>query len=201
MRVAIASGVELFDFAEAKVDRSPFPHFSIRDFLSVEVADQLLVWFESDAPWTTFDVTGFGSYKELNLRVAPLPAPLNILRDDESMARIAAAMEEIFATKVRSYIDIMAHKLVGQDAVGVHTDNDGMLSHRLILHVHRGWTPEHGGELALHTKAGKTFPFARTFPPQHRSALAFEISELSFHSIRSVEVGERYTLVYGFFRT
>jgi 2OG-Fe(II) oxygenase superfamily len=198
--VAVASRTELFDFATAKVDGSPFPHFSVRDFLSVKVADQLLDWFESEAPWTEFDVTGFGSYKELNLRVAPLPASLDVLRDDESMARIVAAMEAIFGRKIRPYVDIMAHQLLPEDAVGVHTDNDGMLSHRLILHVHRGWTPDHGGELALHAKAGKTFPIARTFPPQHRSALAFEISELSFHSIRRVGIGQRYTLVYGFFR-
>jgi hypothetical protein len=201
MKAAIGSSAEVFNFAGARVDANPFPHFSVADFLLAEIADGLLDWFESEAPWSPFDIIGFGSYKELNLRSVPLPAPLHVLRDDESMARIVAAMEGIFVRKVQPYVDIMAHKLMQGDAVGVHTDNDGMLSHRLILHVHRGWAPEHRGGLTLHQKAGTAFRPARTFPPRHRAALAFEISELSFHSIRPVGVGERYTLVYGFFRT
>jgi hypothetical protein len=116
MNAAIGSCAEIFNFAGARVDATPFPHFSIMDFLSTEVADGLLDWFESEAPWSPFDVLGFGSYKELNLRSVPLPASLNVLRDDESMARIVAAMEGIFVRKVQPYVDIMAHKLMQGDA-------------------------------------------------------------------------------------
>jgi Rps23 Pro-64 3,4-dihydroxylase Tpa1-like proline 4-hydroxylase len=200
MNTAIQSGAGVFNFARARVELSPFPHFYGPEFFDASVADRLLDWFRSEAPWSSYDVADFGSYNELNLRTVQLPPALEGLRDDESMARIAAGMEQVFAAKVSSYIDIMAHKLSPQDAVGVHSDNDGMLSHRLILHVHHGWTAQHGGELVLHENGGEVFPPARAFAPQHRAALAFEISPRSFHSIRRVEMGERYTLVYGFFR-
>jgi 2-oxoglutarate-Fe(II)-dependent oxygenase superfamily protein len=200
MKPAQRSSADIFSFAPARIDPEPFPHFAIADFVSESVAGRLLDWFESEAPWSSCNIAGFGSYNELNLRTADLPAALNVLRDDESMARITAAMEGTFGAKVNAYIDIIAHKLMANDTIGVHTDNDGMLSYRLILHVHRGWTPQHGGELVLHESAAGTFPPVRTFPPQHRAGLAFEISQLSFHSIQRVNMGERYTLVYGFFR-
>lgn len=192
--------IEIFNFPPVQLQPAPFPHLTIDGFLDERVAASLLRWLESEASWTSYEVLDFARYYDVNPRTAGLYPLLNILSDDVLLAQMAARVQQIFRVTLRPYVDMIAHKLIPGQSVGIHTDYDAMQTHRLIIHLNRGWTAQNGGVLLLHDEDDPAVPPSRRVPPIHRRAVAFEISPRSLHSISRVERGERYSLVYTFFR-
>jgi Rps23 Pro-64 3,4-dihydroxylase Tpa1-like proline 4-hydroxylase len=92
------------------------------------------------------------------------------------------------------------HKLAPGQRIRIHNDYiAGQESHRVLVQLNRGWTDDNGGVL-LFFGSEDAGDIRKAFRPLHDSCVAFEISQQSHHAVTPVARGERYTLVYSFYR-
>src|SRR5262249_13999603 len=96
---------------------------------------------------------------------------------------------------------IAAHKLIPQQGIGVHTDRpqDGSETHRLVIHLNRGFVDSYGGHLIFFDDQ-KGQRVRKIIRPLHNSAVAFESSARSYHAVSNVLHGIRYSLVFSLWR-
>ena len=69
----------------------------------------------------------------------------------------------------------------------------------MLVQLNRDWTDDNGGAL-LFFGSEDAGDVRKGFRPLHDSCVAFEISPKSHHAVTPVVQGERYTLVYSFYR-
>lgn len=199
--VAIA-GEMLFDFPSARVERDPFPHFSVADFCDPAFAARLLQWFEREAEWKSRRMANFYVYSDINLRTSDLPKEMEFLVEDEFLSHLRREVGRSFGAKLEGYVDVTAHRLAAGDRIRAHSDWVTLrFTHRMLVQVNRGWKPGNGGVLGLLDRDPKTEgrPRVKSIEPHHRSGFAFEVSEKSFHRVSRVTEGERYTLIFSFY--
>lgn len=185
----------MLDFHNATVRKVPFPHFVRPRVVQAQAASDLLRWLECYAPWE-FVRTHFYQQHECNLLAQSLPAQVAIFTSAETCASVTEAVGSLLGGRVR-VLDVTAHKLSAGHAMGVHNDllPRKTESHRLLLQLNRGWSEENGGLLLAHDSESPE-SVRYLYKPAHGSAVAFEISERSFHSVSKIYRGERYTVVY-----
>ena len=177
--------------------RHPFAHFLSVDILREEIADSLLAWLETDAPWR-LAVEDFYEQYEFSLRAAGLPSHLKPLVSYSVLSGLRDMMATAFSTHFIDDVDITAHKLVKEHSIRIHNDVlDGDATHRLVVHLNRDWSEECGGLLVLF---GSEDPadICKIVKPLHNTAFGFEISQDSNHAVSRVKQGQRYSLVYSF---
>lgn len=201
MRGASASS-GLFGLCKAEVDEVPFRHFVLPEFMSLSAAESLLHWFETEAEWKSHVEDGFYECFNLDLKAVELPKTLAFLTDQAMTSELRQWMGEAFSVPLGSEIDVAAHKLVPPQRMGVHTDFGPIgQTHRLLVQLNRGWTPQNGGLLMMfdEPEPGEPSDRHRYYLPSNRSGIGFEISSRSFHAITPVAEGERYTLCFSFY--
>ena len=185
-------------FESAVKSTSPFPHFRVSEILPNSAADQVLRWFEDDAPWK-LTIADFYEQYEFSLLNASLAPGVDRLVEDGFVANIAENLERSVSIDGKLELaDITAHKLVAGQTIRIHNDFIGPEeTHRLLIQINSGWTARQGGLLMLF---GSDQPesLQSVLLPSHGSGFAFEISPVSFHAVSSINSGERYTLVYTF---
>jgi len=104
--------------------------------------------------------------------------------------------------EAEGYVKVTAHRLLAGSSLRPHCDLAPLrFTHRLLVHLNRGWTRENGGLLCLFygDPAVKKHTKQKLLLPAHRSAFGFEISRCSFHAVTRVVASERYTLSYTFY--
>jgi Rps23 Pro-64 3,4-dihydroxylase Tpa1-like proline 4-hydroxylase len=95
-------------------------------------------------------------------------------------------------------IDITAHRLVAGQTIRLHNDYIGHAeTHRLLVHLNRGWDAAKGGLLMLFG-SHRPEDVRAAIIPRHGTAFAFAISPKSFHAVSTILSGDRFTLVYTF---
>jgi Rps23 Pro-64 3,4-dihydroxylase Tpa1-like proline 4-hydroxylase len=95
-------------------------------------------------------------------------------------------------------VDVVAHKLVNSQHIGVHNDYiNGDETHRLVLHFNPDWKEEHGGYLLLFNSSSAD-DMSKVVSPLNNSAFGFEISKRSHHAVSKIYNFIRYTIVYTF---
>ena len=177
----------------------PFPYFFGTQAFGHDFSEHLLDWFESDAPWHLVEAEFYEQY-EFSLLHEKLPQAVNSLVSDESLSWLRGCVEEAFRTKLAERVDVTAHKLVLGQTIRVHNDYiPGEETHRILIQFNRGWKDENGGLLIFFNSADPA-DINRAFRPEHNSCVGFEISPNSNHAVSTVYSGERFTLVYSFFR-
>lgn len=175
----------------------PFPHAVAHQLLRPSLSEQVLDWFEQEAPWQ-LRVENFYEQYELNLHQVALPARLTDLIASEAIDRLAEHMLAPLTPDGVVLVEANAHKLLPGQTIKIHNDYiEGAETHRVLIQLNRGWSDEKGGMLMLFSGPNAE-NVARLIRPLHRSAAAFEISPTSFHAVSTILVGERYTLVYSF---
>lgn len=186
------------DFTGTESSDRPFPHANIPALLSAGEANDILVWFTSDAPWR-LRVESFYEQYEFSLLDAALPARVADLTSAGFVdAMRAFLVRSVGAPQVLDLVDISAHKLVPGQTIKVHNDFIGREeTHRVLIQLNDGWSVDNGGLLMLF-ETERPESVAAAFLPGHRSAFAFEISPRSYHAVSTIRAGERYTLVYTF---
>ncbi len=177
---------------------TPYPHSYVTPVLDEEQCAHLLTWLRQSAPWQYHQST-FYRQLECDLRRAPLPAELKPLFDEESITALRHAMEQAFGVRLDQHVSIIAHKLLPGYGIGIHNDapDPGMETHRFVLQLNPRDAPLVGGEMVLYHSNAETDVFT-AFSPAYNSGFAFEMSDHSFHAVRPIEVGERYSVVYSF---
>lgn len=178
---------------------APFPHAVTASLLEPAVAEQVLQWLETDAPWK-LRIADFYEQHEFELSDRTLPVRLRgLVSPDAVKAYIETMVAPIADGSVR-LVEATAHKLCGGQAIRIHNDYiGGEETHRLLVQLNRGWADENGGFLMLFSSPNAD-DLARIIRPLHGSAVAFEISPKSYHAVSATTGGERYTLVFAFKR-
>jgi Rps23 Pro-64 3,4-dihydroxylase Tpa1-like proline 4-hydroxylase len=186
-----------------KLHIRPFRHFAVPDFLEPDIADQFLSWLDERAPWSQNTIPGFYEASDVNLKHTSLPSSLEWAASPSCLLELRDLVAKVFERPLDAEVDVRVHRLTPGQQVRVHTDHGELArSHRLLIQLNRGWSPDNGGLLmfldgdALDDVNGAHALLC----PLHRSAMAFEISERSFHAVSPVKTGVRYTLTYTFYK-
>ena len=186
-------------FAARSVSTTPFPHFVVQNALGAEGSSAFLRWLETDAPWRLKIATFYQQY-EFSLCDTAQPSAIQPLFSPSSVEALKLCVADSFRTTLASRHDITVHQLVPGQRIRIHNDYiAGQESHRVLVQFNRDWTDDNGGVLLFF---GSEDPrdIRKGFRPQHDSCVAFEISPKSHHAVTPVVQGERYTLVYSFYR-
>ena len=185
------------NFAEVEDHAEPFPHFRVSNVLSRPVAETMLDWLDTSAPWKLRIAEFYEQHEFSMLDCAPPPELAGL-----ASGQVVDAVASEFALRLQApkleLVNIDLHRLVAGQTIRIHNDFLGAAeSHRLVVQLNRGWSAEQGGLLML---------FANDAPegvtdvmlPVHGSAFGFEISERSHHAVSTIHAGQRDTLVYTF---
>lgn len=181
------------------IDRSdrPFSYLLAEDFLSPKIEAGLLDWFEDDAPWQLVSEDFYDQY-EFSLFDADLPSAIAPLIDPRELASLRRCIGEEFNVTLSPRIELVAHKLVEGQRIGIHNDYlPGRETHRLTVQLNRGLADEHGGYLMLFNSGAAT-DVHRVLRPISGTALGFAIGPESHHAVSRMYGGVRFTLVYSF---
>lgn len=187
----VLSSVETF--------QRPFPYFVSSQAFNEATSHRILTWLELQAPWKLVQASFYDQY-EFSAEDAELPSHLAFLRQGSFMDHIRAKTESLFQTRLSSRVDLTAHRLVPGQRIRIHNDFiPGQESHRLLIQLNRCWTSDDGGFLLLFN-SGDPSDIHKVFRPAHNSMLGFAITPSSHHAVSTVHRGERFTLVYSFYR-
>ena len=94
----------------------------------------------------------------------------------------------------------VAHKLTDGDTIGIHNDYiENCETHRILFNFNRGWTEDNGGFFMVFSENN---PEALTdlILAQHGHVHGFEISPHSHHAVSKVNQGDRYNIIYSFYK-
>lgn len=175
----------------------PFPYFLAQDCVSADVGEALLDWFESDAPWRLVSQDFYDQY-EFSLFDARLPPAAAMLVDRDALAVLRRRMEAEFGEALSETMEIVAHKLVAGQRIGIHNDFlPGHETHRLTVQLNRGLADADGGYMMLFN-SDDAADVHRILRPVSRTGLGFAIGPASHHAVSRMHGGERFTLVYSF---
>ena len=185
------------DLSSARLETDPFPFSVVPEALCNDVEQATLSWFECAAPWNLTEESFYSQY-EFDMRNVELPSDIAQLASDTTFAALREMISELFQRKLRSTVDMTAHRLTAGQRIRIHDDYlEGGETHRLILQLNRGWTAADGGHLLLF--GGREPEDVRVvLAPVSKQALIFEISHRSHHAVSKVVCGERYSIVYSF---
>lgn len=182
--------------ADADLCAEPFAHAVIPDCLEEAAAERLLSWFEISAPWKLVETDFYEQY-EFSLFDCEADEA-RLLKDDPVVSDLREAMGEIFSTRFRPEISIVAHKLLPGQHIGIHNDylDDGE-THRLTVQLNRGLEDEDGG-FFMTFASDDPKDVHEVHRPIHRSAVVFAISPHSYHAVSRMHGNVRFTIVISF---
>ena len=163
-----------------------------------ELISSLLTWLESEARWKLVETDFYEQY-ELCWAEGQLPASGSFLRSPTFLDVLRREVGDIFNLSLAPDVDWSVHKQVPGQRMRIH--NDLLTSgetHRVVLHLNRGWSISRGGFLMLFNSADPV-DVHRVLMPLTGSVLGFEISEKSNHAVSLVLDGERFAIVYSFY--
>ena len=164
--------------------------------LDLRVAEEILGWFERDAPWNHVQTDFYEQY-EFSCHDATGDQAA-WLTDKPLLDALRDTLANVFGCELCEDVTVVAHKLVGGHRIGIHNDFiPGQETHRFVVQLNRGLDDEAGGFLMLF---GGEDPadVKRVLRPRSLSGFAFEISDRSYHAVSAVHSSIRYSVVYSF---
>jgi Rps23 Pro-64 3,4-dihydroxylase Tpa1-like proline 4-hydroxylase len=186
-------------FSERESAAVPFPYFVVGQAFDESSSLRLLEWLEREAPWQLTEADFYEQY-EFSLADIELPGELAPLFSSEAIDAVKNWVEGTFGAKLKDQPDITVHKLVAGQRIRIHNDYiPDQESHRVLVQLNRGWTDDMGGALIFFNSHDPT-DMHRAFRPNHNSCVGFEISPKSLHAVSTIHSGERFTLVFSFYR-
>lgn len=189
--------VNCFDLEAASIEDEPFPHFSTSSVLPNAMIAEIFNWFQDTRIWNLVETDFYEQY-EFSLLHVDLPDHLKCLISEETLSYIAQKYMQDFKTNSLQLVDIVAHKLVNEQRIGIHNDFiNGEETHRMVLHINPRWKEENGGLLLLF-KSSKPEDLTKIVKPIDNTAFGFEISRQSHHAVSKIYNFTRYTIVYTF---
>lgn len=112
---------------------------------------------------------------------------------------ILKSVEMFFDEEFEEKFDIVAHKMIDGDYIGIHTDtNIYGESHRLTLMLNESWTLEQGGIL-LSLKNNSLKNIRDAWLPIANTGFLFEITDKSYHAVTPIKGHiPRYSVIFTF---
>lgn len=186
------------DIQDKEQVEKPFRYFLGTKAFEQDFSENLLGWFEGNAPWQLIEAEFYEQY-EFSLLHERLPEEFNILTSVESLSWLRDCVEKSFGVKLLERVDVTVHKLVVGQTIRVHNDYiPGEETHRVLIQLNRGWSDSNGGLLIFFNSTDPA-DINRALRPEHNSCVGFEISPNSNHAVSTIYSGQRFTLVYSFF--
>lgn len=183
---------------EAEFQSLPFRYFLIRNCLALDIQEELLKWFESEAPWRLVGTDFYDQY-EFSLIDVALPRNIARLVSPDNLFELRRAVAKIFDTSFGDKVTLVAHKLLPGQRIAIHNDYlGGNETHRLTVQLNRGLKDKDGGLFVLFNSFNPS-DIHRVLRPLSGSGIGFEIGSNSNHAVSRMQHGERYTLVYSFY--
>ena len=183
---------------EAELHSSPFRYFLMRRCLALDIQEELLNWFESEAPWQLVETDFYEQY-EFNLLNVTLPKNIDRLVSSDNLLELNNAVAKIFCASFEDNVTLVAHKLITGQRIAIHNDYlGGSETHRLTIQLNRGLTDKDGGLFMLFNSFNPS-DIHRVLRPISGSGIGFEICNDSNHAVSRMQHGERFTLVYSFY--
>ena len=180
------------------VYREPFPFFTAATSLDQELIASSLTWLESEACWELVETDFYEQY-ELCWPEAQLPAPVSFFTSRTFLDAMRQEVGKIFNRSFSASIDWSVHKQLAGQRIRIHNDLvTAAETHRVILHLNRGWSISRGGFLMLFNSANPS-DVHRVLMPLSGSVVGFEISEKSNHAVSLIHDGERFAIVYSLY--
>ena len=188
---------EILNLSSTTIFDTPFPHFSSTSVLSNGLENNIYDWFQFTKEWNLVETDFYEQY-EFSLLNIDLPKEVDSLIDPQFLKIIENKFTEAFHVSGFELVDVVAHKLVNSQHIGVHNDYiNGEETHRLVLHFNPHWQEEHGGYLLLFNSS-EASDMSKVVSPINNSAFGFEISKQSHHAVSKIHNFIRYTIVYTF---
>jgi Rps23 Pro-64 3,4-dihydroxylase Tpa1-like proline 4-hydroxylase len=188
---------EMLDLSIAIVSNTPFPHFSSTSVLKNGFEHTIYNWFQKTNEWQLVETDFYEQY-EFSLLSINLPHDVKCLIESNLINSIKTKFAETFNVSEFKLVDVVAHKLINSQHIGVHNDYiNGDETHRLVLHFNPNWKEEHGGYLILFNSSNVN-DMSKVISPLNNSAFGFEISKRSHHAVSKIYNFIRYTVVYTF---
>ena len=189
---------QLIEPASLQAYQEPFPYFTAAASFSHESMSSLLAWLESDARWKLVEAD-FYEQHELCLTQGQLPGPVSFLRRAGFLDAMRREVGGIFNQSFAVRVDWSVHKMLAGQRIRIHNDvHTNGETHRVIIHINRGWSMSKGGFLMLFDSANPV-DIHRVLMPLSGSVIGFEISEKSSHAVSKVLDGERFSVVYSLY--
>ena len=188
----------LTDPNSLSVFHEPFRYFTATALLDQDSISSLLGWFEDDASWKLVE-TDFYEQHELELSGDQPKKPLDFLTNRSFLERMRKEAGHLFGAPFSEQVEWAVHKLLPGQRIRIHNDLlDGGETHRVILHMNRGWSLSKGGFLMFFNSPDPA-DVHRVLMPVNGSLVGFEISEQSSHAVSLVLDGERFAVVYSLY--
>ena len=181
-----------------RVLHEPFPYFTATAILDQDFISSLLCWFEDEASWKLVE-TDFYEQHELEMRGDEPKEPLDCLTNRSFLQRVRTEACRLFGAPFSERVEWAVHKLLPGQRIRIHNDLlDSGETHRVILHMNRGWSLSKGGFLIFFNSPDPE-DVHRVLMPLNGSLVGFEISEKSSHAVSLVLDGERFAIVYSLY--
>lgn len=185
------------DLALTDFREEPFHYGLYRSVFAAYENAALLEWLEDSDAWQLAQTDFYEQY-EFCVDDVLLPSAIGFLQLPSFRAEICNAIGSIFKVELSSDVNLLAHKLVSGQHIGIHNDViEGGESHRLTVQLNRGLADEDGGFFMLFNSPDPS-DIHKILKPLNNSALAFAISERSNHAVSVQHSGVRFTLVFCF---
>ena len=175
--------------------QAPFPYFTASANLEGVCLSALLSWFELAASWQLVQTAFYEQY-ELVSSGDDAQTPLAFFIRQDFLNEVRKEAGELFGLSFSPNVEWTVHKLLPGQRIRIHNDLlAGAETHRVILHVNRGWNLHQGG-LLMFFNSPEAADVHKVLIPLNGSIVGFEISENSVHAVSLVFGGERFALVY-----
>lgn len=185
-----------FDLNDASFVEAPFRYATFGRCLDPQVAERLIVWFESAAPWNHVE-TDFYEQHEFSCWDSAAPEATSLTSED-LLGPLRAEMTRLFGCRFRNEVSVVAHRLVPGHRIGIHNDYlPGQETHRFVVQLNRGLSDADGGFFMLFNSSDAA-DVHKVMRPASLSGFAFEISPRSYHAISQMHGNVRYSIVYSF---
>lgn len=181
----------------ADVRTKPFPYATFSSIFSDATAAALLSWLQGADCWQLARTDFYEQY-EICMDDIRLPGPIRFLQELGFQNTLKTHMESLFSTTLLPDVTALAHKLTPTQHIGIHNDLlKGGESHRLTVQINEAGRNFEGGLFMLFNSQNVE-DVHRILKPIHNSAVAFAISDHSYHAVTKQHVGIRYTIVFSF---
>jgi 2OG-Fe(II) oxygenase superfamily len=171
----------------------PFPFAVFPAYFEEATAARLLDHFDTITAWRLHKKAFYEH------RFDPLAGDSDILPKD-LLIGAQKSVEAGLNTQLSTRVLVYAHCLRPGQSVWLHTDDptsprSSGVTHRLVVHLNRHWDEDCGGQLVFF---GSRNPrdVRQVFPALHNYAVAFALSDRSYHGVTEVHGGLRYTIVF-----
>ena len=115
--------------------------------LDQDSVSSLLDWFAVAASWKLVETDFYEQHELERGEDAPMK-PLDFLTNRSFLEKVRKEAGSLFAESFSERVEWTVHKLLPGQRIRIHNDLlDGGETHRVILHMNRGWSLSKGGFL------------------------------------------------------